>query len=86
MKTDIFTDEMAELCKKNAGEPYRPSNGHEGELLFTRHCLSCKHNPVDEPCEIIMQSMSYDTSDIEYPGELIYSDCGQPQCTKREEL
>lgn len=64
---------------------YRPSNGTEGMIFEEKFCMNCFHcdpNP-DGPkqCEILLNMMSFDTNDAEYPKELIYDENGKGICT-----
>ena len=38
MSQAIYTDTLARLLVKRAGEKYRPSNGTEGECFFAAWC------------------------------------------------
>ena len=63
---------------------YRPSNGSEGERFFSRYCYQCKHDKnMEDPCDIIILTMSYDLSAKEYPYEWLIED-NKPKCTKFE--
>ena len=65
-----------------AGELYQPSNGTEGEMFFDRFCWRCQHESEETPCEIMTDTMVFDTRDAEYPREWKYDDAGRPTCTK----
>lgn len=72
-----------------AGKPYRPSNGTEGECFFNHYCDHCIHdNGDDKLCDIIAASMAFDIDDPEYPKEWIYEQENErlngihPVCTK----
>lgn len=82
----IFPDGLAELCKKSAGQSYRPSNGTEGEYFSAAFCAQCKagtgfHDENAALCDIAMSSMAFGKDDPEYPKEWIYGEDGQPKCT-----
>ena len=52
-------------------EPYRPSNGTEGEYFMNEYCYRCaKDDPEkDILCPIIIASMGYDIEDEGYPSD-----------------
>ena len=77
----IFTDDHAERMKERAGQPFRPSNGFEGDLFQERQCLGCVHGPE---CEIVLRTMVFDAGDESYPPEWVIGDDGQPKCTAFE--
>ena len=60
---------------------YRPSNGTEGDWFDGKFCSRCKKNG---PCEIIFNSMIYESDEAPYPKEMIYGEDGEPQCTAFE--
>ena len=49
-------------------EPYRPSNGTEGDIFRADWCEKCTKD-VDGDCRIIALSMAYDVDEPEYPKE-----------------
>ena len=71
-------------------EPYRPSNGTEGECFIGEWCGSCERSgadgkPDDEGhelmgCSILSRTFRYDADDPEYPAEWVIGDHG-PECT-----
>ncbi len=62
-------------------EPYRPSNGTEGEYFMSEFCYRCKHDEdYDNPCSIIGLTMGYDLSDPEYPKDTWVYFNGKPTC------
>jgi len=78
----MFTPELAKQFKKHAGEKYRPSNGTEGEIFKESYCYRCiEDDGEDKLCEILTNTMFYDTKDEEYPEEWQYGTDGQPICT-----
>lgn len=86
----IYMDGHAERLKEHAGEKYRPSNGEEGELFMSRHCLTClkdkdyrEHD--GDSCPIVAATFCHDVDDPLYPAEWIYGNDGQPTCTAYEE-
>lgn len=50
-------------------EPYRPSNGTEGDIFMTAFCYRCRKDTTQSPCEIIARTMAYDELDPNYPKE-----------------
>lgn len=85
----IYTDDLAEMKKEQAGEPYQPSNGTEGEIFMAAYCNRCKHDNLDPDtyeggCEIIVRTMAFSPGDDDYPKEWCYGPDGQPVCTAFE--
>ena len=80
MSDGLFPDDLAEACKENAGRPYRPSNGTEGELFREWFCDRCARD-VNNDCPIYVQTLIHDEDDPEYPKEWIIGEDGQPKCT-----
>lgn len=65
-----------------AGKPYRPSNGTEGEMFQERYCYRCVHDAnEDSPCEILTAAMVFGLEDAGYPREWLYDANGRPSCT-----
>lgn len=65
-----------------AGEPYRPSNGTEGEMFCEQHCYSCRYDQdEDDPCDILTRSFAFSLEDADYPMEWVYDREGRPTCT-----
>lgn len=65
-----------------AGEPYRPSNGTEGELFHEQFCYRCRYDQdEDEPCEINGRALCYRTDEVGFPTEWVYDQNGRPRCT-----
>lgn len=82
---DLFPDSLADRLKARQGEPYRPSNGTEGEMFMDRWCHQCKRDADDaNPCELPGLAMLFDLGDPDYPKEWQYSPDGQPKCTAFE--
>lgn len=79
----FMTDDFAEtvLTFGNAGRPYRPSNGTEGDYFVRSWCRDCKHS---EGCKILLGSMRFYQTDPRYPKELVYGEDGHPQCNGHE--
>lgn len=67
------------LCTEKVAvkwEPYRPSNGTEGDLFQEAWCVKCKRDQAyqdsggNEPgCPLIARSMAFDIGDPQYPKE-----------------
>lgn len=81
----------------NAGKPYRPANGTEGEYFMERFCYRCKRDAEfqrtqdgEDGCPIILASMTYDVNDPEYPKEWVttedYPLGGAGECTAFESI
>jgi hypothetical protein len=92
MDRGIYTDDMAALCKEDAGKPYRPSNGTEGMIFDDAYCSNCKRDAAwreDEnsadPCPLLSNSFAYNIGDPDYPTEWQYGPDGQPTCTAFED-
>lgn len=73
-------------------EPYRPSNGTDGELFMSRFCDRCKHDAkfretqdAEDGCPIIVRAFAYLTDEPGYPTEWIEDDQG-PRCTAFERI
>lgn len=83
---DLFTDDFAEVMKKRAGKPYRPSNGTEGDMFQVLFCGRCTKDSYDpetgggELCPIIGDTMCCDVDSPEYPKAWVISERGQPVC------
>lgn len=79
--------------KADAGKPYRPSNGSEGDGFYDNWCRQCQRDkamregaPIEECddnelCKIITLTVAHDLHEAEYPKEWIYDADGQPCCT-----
>lgn len=72
----------------NCGQPYRPSNGTEGDWFMSKFCSNCIYGKYehtgdinDNPCEIANRAWLFDLSDEGYPEEWIYGHDGKPTCT-----
>lgn len=71
-------------------EPYRPSNGTEGECFIEHWCGSCERSgregkPDDAGheligCSIVGRTMAFDVDDPEYPDEWRIGEKG-PECS-----
>ena len=76
--------------------PHRPSNGTEGEMFMESFCYRCKRDAKfqrtqdgEDGCPIILATMTYDTTDAEYPKEWISDDpvgLVNPRCAAFEEI
>lgn len=90
----IFIAEDAEqFFKQNAGKPYRPANGTEGDFFYGAYCRDCIRERAlrADPegfglgCPIAGRSFFIcDVNDPAYPKEWIYGADGQPTCTAFE--
>lgn len=76
----ILHDDHAEALKAHAGEPYRPSNGMEGELFESAWCSGCRRGGERAACQIHIMAMAYNVENPAYPREWIYGSDGQPSC------
>lgn len=83
----IFPDGLAERLKARAGEPYRPSNGTEGDIFQARWCAGCRHRQTRDGngCLIELSAWAYDLGEEGYPSEWQYGANGQPRCTAFED-
>lgn len=89
----IYPDSHAALCVEEAGKPYRPCNGGEGEHFISSWCGSCERDhgmlkglPLEECddnqiCEIVGRTYMLKVDDPGYPAEWQYGKDGQPMCT-----
>ncbi|MDF3821679.1 hypothetical protein P3G55_17375 [Leptospira sp. 96542] len=83
----IHPESWAKLNIDRAGEPYRPSNGSEGELFMGAWCAACQRDKAfregeqldgcddNEVCAIIGASFRGEAK------EWVYGADGQPKCT-----
>lgn len=73
---------LAKCYPSEAGKPYRPSNGTEGDMFEGQFCNRC-HRDQDEndPCEIRLLTHGLRTDEAGYPTEWIYDRNGRPTCT-----
>lgn len=53
-----------------AWEPYRPSNGTEGQLFMEAWCSNCAID-ANHNCEILARSLAFDLNSPEYPKEWV---------------
>lgn len=72
---------MPYRIKECAGEPYRPSNGTEGEIFMSQYCERCTKEAGKRECGLIVRSLSFDVDDPEYPKEWTHDSEGRPTCT-----
>jgi hypothetical protein len=68
-------------------EPYRPSNGTEGECFMEAFCFRCARDAKFQEsqdgadgCPIVAAALMYDIGDPQYPPEWIYDEQGS-RCT-----
>lgn len=69
-------------------QPYRPSNGTEGEIFYDNWCVRCHREAGASKCRIYGRSMMYNIGDKGYPKEWIRDVGpwpGNPRCTAFEE-
>lgn len=71
-----------------AGKPYRPSNGTEGDLFQMQFCDRCtkEHGKNNNVCEIVLLTMCHDEQDAAYPAEWKFDEAGRPVCTAFEKI
>lgn len=68
-------------------EPYRPSNGTEGEMFISRWCSNCQHDAAArigdgfDGCEILGRTFALSITDPEYPAEWREDGPSGPRCT-----
>jgi hypothetical protein len=68
-----------------AGEPYRPSNGTEGEMFMADWCDLCAKEAGPNRCEILTATFCHQVNDPEYPRDKwVYGDDGRPTCRSYE--
>lgn len=75
------------VVHEDAGTPYRPSNGSEGDGFMAEWCANCTkdHGALDgEGCPIIARTMAYSVSDPDYPKDWTHDESGNPVCTSFE--
>lgn len=80
-------DFAAELAAR-AGQPYRPSNGTEGEIFHNAACARCAKWVEDEDtdphgrnsCTIEIYAWAFGIDEPKYPKEWVYGPDGQPTC------
>ena len=66
-------------------EPYRPSNGIEGEIFIEDWCCRCSKYTLSSPCPITSLTFMLDIDHPNYPPEWVEDDDG-PRCTAFEEM
>jgi hypothetical protein len=85
----LFTDDHAKMYEEDAGKPYRPSNGTEGDDFFREECRECINRSYywgDNICETESLSFWFSDDDPLYPIELQYGPDGQPCCRRKTVL
>ncbi len=91
MKHTGIVPVLGEFTPKD-GEPYRPSNGTEGEFFEERWCAHCKcdagfrngwddvsDQPTEEGCQILAAALACGIRDKGYPIEWQWQK-GEPVC------
>ena len=63
------------------GNPYRPSNGSEGDWFESQWCSTCIHNHPEHGCKVWFYALMFPIDDKLYPKELVEGKDG-PICTK----
>lgn len=63
-----------------AGQPYRPSNGTEGDLFETHWCGKCRLSRLDDGCDIRTAAHIFGIRDPDYPKAWRYDSQGVPIC------
>lgn len=77
----IYPTDAAERLRTQAGKPYRPSNGSEGDYFMAAWCAGCRRRGGEaNACRILVMSMGLGITDPEYPREWAYGSDGQPEC------
>lgn len=69
-------------------EPYRPSNGTEGDIFHATWCSHCeavrrwRADPDAPPCMIELRAMAFEIGAPDYPTEWVLDwDTRRPRCT-----
>jgi hypothetical protein len=68
-------------------QPYRPSNGTEGDCFTAAWCSRCERDvgyksaTCEEGCGILVRTYAYAIDDPEYPTEWRMASDGAPYCT-----
>jgi hypothetical protein len=82
-----FPADLAKMYVKQAGQPYQPSNGTEGDIFISEWCSKCAKDKAmregepldecddDEVCQILGASFRGEAK------EWVYGPDGQPMCT-----
>lgn len=82
----IYIDRHAEILKARSGEPWRPSNGTEGDIFMAQWCERCALADYDgDGCMIQLRALAHSIGDPEYPPEWQIGPDGQPCCTAFDE-
>lgn len=69
-------------------EPYRPSNGTEGEMFCKDWCRRCRREQNGRQCKILTATLIYSVDEPDYPKEWVIDvgEPGNPRCTAFETL
>lgn len=75
-----------DLCKEAAGQPYRPSNGTEGDIFQSYFCDKCRKWPINPDaktqCGIFLKMLIKNVGEKGYPKQIRYAPDGSgPECT-----
>ena len=74
----MWPQSSAEMMKKHAGKPWRPSNGTEGMIFMDNVCAACRIGAGN--CIIIPEIMAHSLDSENYPDAWYIGECGYPQC------
>lgn len=89
----IYQESQAAMAVEQAGKPYRPCNGSEGEYFISNWCGTCERDhgmlkglPLEECddnriCDIIARTFALSEDDPNYPTEWVFAADGHPCCT-----
>lgn len=73
----LLREEWVDAKVLQAWEPYRPSNGTEGEIFMERWCFRCSRDAAfrngkpEYGCQILAATFVFDLDDPEYPKEWV---------------
>ena len=67
---------------EEAGKPFQPSNGTEGEMFMSVFCERCSRECVAGTwCRIMGLALGFSVGDKDYPVQWKFDDLGWPLCT-----
>jgi hypothetical protein len=61
-------------------EPYRPSNGTDGDIFMAAFCDRCRKRDLFGGCSILARALGLQIDDPRYPPEWVKTEAG-PMCT-----
>ena len=68
-------------------EPYRPSNGTEGDIFYSAWCAKCtRDSGPDDACDILVNIYALPIDDPAYPVEWREDGPSGPRCTAFEPI